>query len=67
MELALLSLLGAGLFFGFWQMLAISGLVSKFVLPSPGEVLIAAMRASPYRDTDIEPRRARMPVRGVSL
>jgi prevent-host-death family protein len=32
-----------------------------------GEVLVAAMRASPYRDTDIEPRRARMPVRDVSL
>jgi prevent-host-death family protein len=32
-----------------------------------GEALIATMRASPYRDTDIEPRRARMPVRGVAL
>jgi prevent-host-death family protein len=32
-----------------------------------GEVLVAAMQASPYRDIDIEPRRARMPVRGVTL
>ena len=32
-----------------------------------GEALIAAMQASPHRDTDIEPRRARMPVRDVTL
>jgi prevent-host-death family protein len=32
-----------------------------------GEALIAAMQASPYRDIDIEPRRAPMPVRGVAL
>src|SRR5579872_4907141 len=32
-----------------------------------GEALIAAMRASPYRDTDIEPRRPPMPVRDVVL
>src|SRR5438309_8219429 len=32
-----------------------------------GEALIAAMRASPHRDADIEPRRARMPVRDVTL
>ena len=32
-----------------------------------GEVLIAAMQASPYRDTDIEPRRTPMPVREVTL
>jgi len=32
-----------------------------------GETLIAAMQASPYRDMDIEPRRSRMPVRGVEL
>jgi prevent-host-death family protein len=32
-----------------------------------GEVLIAAMQASPYRDIDIEPRRAPMPVRDVTL
>jgi hypothetical protein len=30
-----------------------------------GEALIAAMQASPYRDIDIEPKRTRMPVRGV--
>ncbi len=32
-----------------------------------GDALIAAMQASPYRDIDIEPRRDRMPVRGVEL
>jgi prevent-host-death family protein len=32
-----------------------------------GEALVAAMRASPYRNIDIEPRRSRMPVRDVSL
>ena len=32
-----------------------------------GEALIAAMQASPYRDIDIEPRRAPMPVRDVTL
>jgi prevent-host-death family protein len=32
-----------------------------------GDALIAAMQASPYRDIDIEPKRARMPVRGVDL
>lgn len=32
-----------------------------------GEALIAAMQASPYRDIDIEPKRDRMPVRGVEL
>jgi len=32
-----------------------------------GEALIAAMRASPYRDIDIEPRRTPMPVRKVSM
>jgi prevent-host-death family protein len=32
-----------------------------------GDALIAAMQASPYRDIDIEPQRARMPVRGVDL
>src|SRR5881394_924920 len=30
-----------------------------------GEALVAAMQASPYRDIDIEPRRAAMPVREV--
>jgi prevent-host-death family protein len=32
-----------------------------------GEALIAAMQASPHRDIDIEPGRAAMPVREVSL
>ena len=32
-----------------------------------GEALIAVMQASPYRDIDIEPKRAPMPVRGVDL
>jgi len=32
-----------------------------------GDALIAAMQASPYRDIDIEPKRYRMPVRGVDL
>ena len=32
-----------------------------------GEALIAAMQASPHRDIDIEPRRAPMPVRKVTL
>jgi len=30
-----------------------------------GEALVAAMQALPYRGVDIEPRRARMPVREV--
>jgi len=32
-----------------------------------GQALIAAMQASPHRDMDIEPRRARMPVRDIVL
>ena len=32
-----------------------------------GAALVAALRASPYRDLDIEPRRSRLPVRGVGL
>ena len=32
-----------------------------------GDALVAAMQASPYRDIDIEPKRDRMPVRGVDL
>jgi prevent-host-death family protein len=32
-----------------------------------GEALIAAMRASPHRDIEIEPKRAPMPVRPVVL
>ena len=52
----MLSLVGAGLFFGFWQMLASSGLVSKFVLPSPAEVLIAAltMMVEPFAGNTIQ-------------
>lgn len=32
-----------------------------------GEALVAAMQASPYRDTEIEPRRFVLPVRDVAL
>ena len=32
-----------------------------------GEALIAAIQASPYRDIDLEPARAVMPVRGLEL
>jgi len=32
-----------------------------------GDALIDAMQASPHRDIDIEPKRDRMPVRGVDL
>src|SRR6202163_44761 len=32
-----------------------------------GAALIAVMQASPYRDIDIEPRRAPMPVRDITL
>jgi len=32
-----------------------------------GQALIAAMQASPHRDIDLEPKRAPMPVREVSL
>jgi prevent-host-death family protein len=32
-----------------------------------GDALIAAMQASPYREVDIEPKRDRMPVRGIDL
>ena len=32
-----------------------------------GEVLIAAMQASPHRDADIKPKRSPMPVREVTL
>jgi prevent-host-death family protein len=32
-----------------------------------GQSLIAVMQASPYRDVDIEPERAPMPVREVSV
>jgi prevent-host-death family protein len=32
-----------------------------------GDALIAVLQASPYRDTKIQPRRLRMPVRHVTL
>ena len=32
-----------------------------------GEVLIAAMQASPHREIEIEPKRARMQVRDLTL
>src|ERR1700751_4400364 len=32
-----------------------------------GEVLVAAMQASPYREIDIEPTRSRLPVRDLDL
>lgn len=32
-----------------------------------GEVLIAALQASPHREIEIEPKRARLPVRDVRL
>jgi ABC-type nitrate/sulfonate/bicarbonate transport system permease component len=42
-ELAALSLTGAAVFFGLWQALASSGLVSNFVLPSPSDVVITIL------------------------
>jgi PHD/YefM family antitoxin component YafN of YafNO toxin-antitoxin module len=32
-----------------------------------GELLVAALQSSPYRNIDIEPKRGRMPVRGIDL
>src|SRR5215470_20439687 len=32
-----------------------------------GEALIASLQGSPHRDVDIEPKRERLPVRGVKL
>jgi hypothetical protein len=32
-----------------------------------GAALIDALQASPYREVDIEPKRERLPVRGVKL
>jgi prevent-host-death family protein len=32
-----------------------------------GEALVAAMQASPYRDTELEPKRFVLPVRDVAL
>src|SRR5262249_32144482 len=40
-ELVVLTIVGAALFFGGWQVLAMSGAVSKQVLPSPLAVLDA--------------------------
>ena len=42
-ELALLSLAGTVVFFGLWQGVALSGLVSNYVLPSPVEVLTTGL------------------------
>ena len=55
-ELALFSLAGSAIFFGLWQILASSGLVSKFVLPSPAEVAIAAftMMVDPFAGNTIQ-------------
>ncbi|MFY9839046.1 MAG: hypothetical protein WAK55_21735, partial [Xanthobacteraceae bacterium] len=49
-ELACLSVVGAVLFFGGWQFIAISGLVSQYVLPSPLAVLeqIYRLEAEPF-------------------
>jgi hypothetical protein len=35
--------------------------------PLTGQALVDAMQASPHRDIDIEPERAPMPVRDVTL
>jgi NitT/TauT family transport system permease protein len=55
-ELALLSVAGATVFFGVWQGLASSGLVSKFVLPSPAEVIMAgvSMAVEPFAGNTIQ-------------
>lgn len=49
-ELASLSLVGAVIFLGGWQLIAISGLVSQYVLPSPLAVLeqIYRLEAEPF-------------------
>jgi NitT/TauT family transport system permease protein len=49
-ELGFLSLLGAVIFFGGWQLIAMSGLVSQYVLPSPLAVLaqIYQLEAEPF-------------------
>jgi NitT/TauT family transport system permease protein len=49
-ELACLSLAGAVIFFGSWQLIAMSGLVSQYVLPSPLAVLeqIYRLEAEPF-------------------
>lgn len=43
-ELFTLSIVGAVVFFGAWQLLAMSGLVSKLVLPSPVDVMTSCLR-----------------------
>jgi ABC-type nitrate/sulfonate/bicarbonate transport system permease component len=55
-EIALLSLAGAAIFFGLWQALASSGLVSRFVLPTPAEVLSAGltMMVEPFAGNTIQ-------------
>jgi ABC-type nitrate/sulfonate/bicarbonate transport system permease component len=55
-ELALLSFAGSAIFFGLWEVLAISGFVSKFVLPSPIEVIVAglSMAAEPFAGNTIQ-------------
>jgi ABC-type nitrate/sulfonate/bicarbonate transport system permease component len=55
-ELVLLSVAGAIVFFGLWQGLASSGLVSKFVLPSPAEVIMAgvSMAVEPFAGNTIQ-------------
>jgi hypothetical protein len=49
-ELVSLSLAGAVIFFGGWQLIAMSGLVSQYVLPSPIAVLeqIYRLEAEPF-------------------
>jgi NitT/TauT family transport system permease protein len=43
-ELALLTIAGTIAFFGLWQIIGMSGLVSKFVLPSPADVIVSFVR-----------------------
>jgi len=49
-ELACWSLVGAIIFFGGWQLIAMSGLVSQYILPSPLAVLeqIYQLEAEPF-------------------
>ena len=49
-ELACWSLVGAVMFFGGWQLIAMSGLVSQYILPSPLAVLeqIYQLEAEPF-------------------
>jgi ABC-type nitrate/sulfonate/bicarbonate transport system permease component len=55
-ELVCFSLAGAAIFFGLWQILAVSGLVSKFVLPSPIDVAAAglSMAREPFAGNTIQ-------------